>query len=69
MDQNHESFQNMGQFTFPCFTDGGVRCSQNLGDFAFTYASDCLCGLMVKVPGYRSGDSRSVPGAIRFSEK
>jgi hypothetical protein len=30
---------------------------------------DCLCGLMVRVPGYRSRGPRSIPGATRFSEK
>jgi hypothetical protein len=30
---------------------------------------DRLCGLMVKVPGYRSRCPGSIPGATRFSEK
>jgi hypothetical protein len=29
----------------------------------------CLCGLVVRVPGYRSRDPCSIPGAARFSEK
>jgi hypothetical protein len=29
----------------------------------------CLCGLVVRVPGYRSRGPGSIPGAIRFSEK
>jgi hypothetical protein len=28
-----------------------------------------LCGLVVTVPGYRSRDPCSIPGATRFSEK
>jgi hypothetical protein len=28
-----------------------------------------LCGLVVRVPGYRSGGPGSIPGAARFSEK
>jgi hypothetical protein len=28
-----------------------------------------LCGLMVRVPGYRSRGTGSIPGAARFSEK
>jgi hypothetical protein len=28
-----------------------------------------LCGLVVRVPGYRSRGSGSIPGATRFSEK
>jgi hypothetical protein len=30
---------------------------------------DRLCGLVVKVPGYRSTGPGSIPGATRFSEK
>jgi hypothetical protein len=30
---------------------------------------DRLCGIMVRVPGYRLRDPASIPGATRFSEK
>jgi hypothetical protein len=30
---------------------------------------DRLCGLVVRVPGYRSTGLGSIPGAARFSEK
>jgi hypothetical protein len=30
---------------------------------------DRLCDLVVKVPGYRSTDQGSIPGATTFSEK
>jgi hypothetical protein len=30
---------------------------------------DRLCGLVVRVLGYRSGGSDSIPGTTRFSEK
>jgi hypothetical protein len=30
---------------------------------------DRLCGLVVRVPGYRSRGPGSIPGATRFSEK
>jgi hypothetical protein len=30
---------------------------------------DRLCGLVVRVPGYRSRGPGLIPGAIRFSEK
>jgi hypothetical protein len=30
---------------------------------------DNLCGLVVRVPGHRSGGPSSIPGATRFSEK
>jgi hypothetical protein len=32
-------------------------------------SSDNLCGLVVRVPGYRSRGPDSIPGAARFSEK
>jgi hypothetical protein len=31
--------------------------------------NDRLCGLVVRVPGYRSRGPGSIPGATRFSEK
>jgi hypothetical protein len=30
---------------------------------------DCLCGLMVRVPGYRSRGPGSIPGTTRSSDK
>jgi hypothetical protein len=30
---------------------------------------DRLCGLVVRVPGYRFGDPGSIPGATRLPEK
>jgi hypothetical protein len=30
---------------------------------------DCLCGLVARVPGYRSRGPGSILGATRFSEK
>jgi hypothetical protein len=30
---------------------------------------DCLCGLVVRVLGYRSGGPCSIPGTTRFSDK
>jgi hypothetical protein len=33
------------------------------------YVCDRLCGLVVKVPAYRSRGLGSIPGATRFSEK
>jgi hypothetical protein len=33
------------------------------------HSSDRLCGLVVRVPGYRSRGPGSIPGATRFSEK
>jgi hypothetical protein len=35
----------------------------------FDQMADRLCGLVVRVPGYRSGGPCSIPGATRFSEK
>jgi hypothetical protein len=31
--------------------------------------TDCLCGLVVRVPGYRPRGLGSIRGATRFSEK
>jgi hypothetical protein len=31
--------------------------------------NDCLCGLVVRVPDYRSRGQASIPGATRFSEQ
>jgi hypothetical protein len=33
------------------------------------FNSDRLCGLVVRVLGYRSGGPGSIPGTSRFSEK
>jgi hypothetical protein len=33
------------------------------------YLGDRLCGLVVRVLGYRSGGSGSIPGTTRFSGK
>jgi hypothetical protein len=30
---------------------------------------DLLCGIVVRVPGYRSRGPGSIPGSTRFSEK
>jgi hypothetical protein len=30
---------------------------------------DRLCGIVVRVPGYRSRDPGSIPGTTRFSER
>jgi hypothetical protein len=35
----------------------------------FGLSSDHLCGLVVRVRGYRSSCLGSIPGATRFSEK
>jgi hypothetical protein len=36
---------------------------------AFWNIKPCLCGLVVRVPGYRSRGPDSIPNATRFSEK
>jgi hypothetical protein len=35
----------------------------------FRVEIDCLCGLVVRVPGYSSTGLGSIPNATRFSEK
>jgi hypothetical protein len=37
--------------------------------FQVSICFDRLCGLVVRVPGYRSRGPGSIPGAARFSEK
>jgi hypothetical protein len=39
----------------------------NIYESSFIF--DRLCGLVVRVPGYRSRGPGSIPGATRFSEK
>jgi hypothetical protein len=37
--------------------------------YYYYYYYYCLCGLVVRVPGYRSSGPDSIPGATSFSEK
>jgi hypothetical protein len=49
-----------------------VVCFQWGVNWIFKYyleRNDRLCGLVVRVPGYRSRGPYSIPGATRFSEK
>jgi hypothetical protein len=39
------------------------------GKFELLSQHLCLCGLVVRVLGYRSGGSGLIPGTTRFSEK
>jgi hypothetical protein len=39
------------------------------GPLSLVSATDPLCGLVVRVPGYESRGSGSIPGATKFSEK
>jgi hypothetical protein len=48
-------------FVFP------VRCELNL--YVMEKKVDRLCGLVDRVPGFRSRCPGSIPGATRFSEK
>jgi hypothetical protein len=48
----------------------GVRRNNERGfSPCVTKRKDRLCGLVVRVPGYRSRGPGSIPGATRFSEK
>jgi hypothetical protein len=57
------------------YGDDGVnveRDDDSDDDFHYltlTVKKDRLCGLVVRVPGYRSRGQGSIPGATRFSEK
>jgi hypothetical protein len=46
-------------------------CDNSVGYILYFHAHymDCLCGLVVRVVGYRSGGPGSIPGTTRFSEK
>jgi hypothetical protein len=49
-----------------------VQIGHSLKIDIFTVSIICkdrLCGLVVRVPGYRSRGPGSIPGAIRFCEK
>jgi hypothetical protein len=50
---------------------GGRRFTRNVGTALPNCIahSDRLCGLVVRVLGYRSGGPSSIPGTTRFSEK
>jgi hypothetical protein len=61
----------------PCHAHG---CTNNTCMYIFIYiqipdvsyiynCSDRLCGIVVRVPGYRSRGPGSIPAATRFSEK
>jgi hypothetical protein len=47
-----------------CFKSGWLHKNANLNILDI-----CLCGLVVRVPGYKSRGAGSIPGATRFSEK
>jgi hypothetical protein len=49
----------------------GFYIEQNTKTINFTvkYAVDRLCGLVARVPGYRSKDPDSIPAATRLSER
>jgi hypothetical protein len=42
---------------------------QNRTNFLVCMCVDRLCGLVVRVPGYKSRGPGLIPGATRFSEK
>jgi hypothetical protein len=50
-----------------------IQCDINTESVTFkpltAVAEDRLCGLVARVPGYRSRDPGSIPSATRFSEK
>jgi hypothetical protein len=53
-----------------------VQCGRVLGELEISryknvnkVSLDPLCGLVVRVPGYRIRGPCSIPGATRFSEK
>jgi hypothetical protein len=63
--ENHESFFDPS-FYFCIFILWPVFLF-SLNFFPFTVFLDRLCGLVVRVLGYRSGGPGSIPGTTRFS--
>jgi hypothetical protein len=55
---------NKGMFKWQIYLPSASICSSNK-----CLWSDRFCGLVVRVPGYRSRGSVSIPGATRFPEK
>jgi hypothetical protein len=70
VEESRPPLWSSGQRTFSRTVMYCVSCE---GWTKFIYAMlkkvDRLCGLVVRVPGYRSICPGSIPGAIRFSEK
>jgi hypothetical protein len=49
--------------------NGNNNNNNNHHQLSLGVNNDRLCGLVVRVPGYRSRGVGSVPGVTRFSEK
>jgi hypothetical protein len=60
------------QTTFTCFQDPRTEpspCLELFRNYSTLYGvSDLLCGLVVRVPGYRSRGPGSISGGTRFCE-
>jgi hypothetical protein len=54
--------------SLPSFLKKGKQANYGEVAFIFPYASflDCLCGLAVRVPGYRCRDNRFDPGCYQI---
>jgi hypothetical protein len=64
--------QNLdSSFSQPCIAEHSpLGCNTvYFGIRSHTFQRDRLCGLVVRVPGYRSRCPDSIPGATTFSEK
>jgi hypothetical protein len=60
---------NITESTITEATTGPLHQPQTMDDDECGAVGDRLCGLVVRVPGYRSRDPGSIPGTTRFSEK
>jgi hypothetical protein len=56
-------------FTFPCFLSFILSTLKYICFLFCVCVCSRLCGLVVRVPGYRSRGPGSIPGSTRFSEK
>jgi hypothetical protein len=71
--QNGDSFI-MGSFDETKEDEMGGTCSTHRRNVVTAFigepkGKDRLCGIVLRVPGYRSRGPGSIPGATRFSEK
>jgi hypothetical protein len=52
-----------------CYDSPNSHENEEINYEKYSRIEDGLCGIVVKVPGYRSRGPVSIPGTTRFSEK
>jgi hypothetical protein len=66
--QYYNTSENWPASLFPCRNWRNITWKE-LMKLKVTYITYHLCGIVVRVPGYRSRDPGSIPSATRSSEK